>query len=104
MILYTIAHGIELSPMDDHSIERVVPHPVVREENHPRREHHQAHQVEVRLMVTDDHSRFLEGLAHSILQVELHAWHPMDDKVGHLLQKSVIQQILLFCILTDMEI
>ena len=55
-------------------------------------------------MVTDDHGRFLESLAHPILHVELHPRHTMDDKVGHLLQKSVIPQFLLFRILTDMEI
>ena len=55
-------------------------------------------------MITDHYGRFLEGLAYPILHVELHSRHTMDDKVGHLLQESVIPQLLLFRILTDMEI
>ena len=55
-------------------------------------------------MITDHYGWFFEGLAYPVLHVEPHSWHTMDDKVGHLLQESVIPQFLLFRVLTDMEI
>ena len=85
MVFYSITDGIELRAMNDHTVEGVVPHPVVGEEYEPWREHHQAHQVEVRLVVADNDGRLFKCLAHFVLQIKLDARYTVNDKIGHTL-------------------
>lgn len=49
-----LADRIVLDLTDDEAVEGIAPYPVVGKEHHARREHHEAHQVEVRLVVADD--------------------------------------------------
>ena len=64
--LFRIRNGEEIGITDHDTIERIMPHPVLRQDDQFGCQHDDTHQVEVRLMVTDNHRRLLEGLVVGI--------------------------------------
>ena len=104
MLFDAITHRIILCLMNHHTIERIIPHPVVGEEDDSWRQHHQTHQVEMRLMVADQDGRLLKVLTHTIIKSELHTWHMMNHETGDALQQTVVFHLPFFRRLAQMEV
>ena len=72
-----------------------MPNPVLRQYNQLRRQHHDGHKVEVRLMVTDDYRRFFESLFGGINKVESGSRDVVHHKVSLSLKNAMIFQFVL---------
>ena len=81
---------------DDDAIERIMPDPVLGQYNQVGCQHHDGHQVEVRLVVANNHRWFLEGLSMWVVVRESGARHMIDDKTGLTLQDAVVSPLVLF--------
>ena len=72
-----------------------MPHPVLREDDQFRCQHHNRHQIQMRLVVADDDCRLLEVLTLWVMKGELRTRHMMDDESGMLLQDLVVLILML---------
>ena len=72
-----------------------MPHPVLREDDQFRCQHHNRHQIQMRLVVADDDRRLLEILTLWVTIGELRTRHMMDDESGMLLQDLMVLILML---------
>ena len=105
-IVKSILHRQIFGIANQETIERIVPHPLVGEEDYLRRKHQLAHQVEMRLMIADDDAWFVE------VDVALHLLYKPssgDAMMYHHKTRSMIDQLmqaipLLFQLLANFQV
>lgn len=78
--LLRIRDGEEVGIADDDAIEWIMPHPVFGEDDEFWRQHHDAHQVEVRLVITDNHRWLFESLSMRITIRESRTRYMINDE------------------------
>ena len=78
--LISIRNGEEIRITNHDAIKRIMPYPVLSQNNQFGRQHHHTHQVEMRLMIADDYCWFVERFAMRITIRERCARHMVDDK------------------------
>ena len=83
--LVQIGDREKVSVSDDDAVKGIMPYPLLREDNQVWCQHHNRHQVKMRLVITDDDSRFPEILFLGILIGERCARDMMNDELGILL-------------------
>ena len=71
-----------------------MPHPALREDDQFRCQHHNRHQIQMRLMVADDDRGIPEVFALWLMEGELRTGHMTDNESGMFPQKPVIQELV----------
>ena len=70
----------ELSLVYGITVNRIIPHPVCRQHNHPRSQGKHRQQVQMGLVIANDDSRLRKVLSvHVVLRIP-HSWHPVPEK------------------------
>ena len=80
-----------------------MPHPILCENNQIRGEHHDGHEVKMRLMVGYDKRRCLKTLSMRIVICEGGSWHMIDDKACFPLKYAMIYLLMFFCRSTNCD-
>ncbi len=102
--LEPFGNRIEFGLTDDEPINRVAVDPVVREHDQFRRQHQNAHQIEVRLVVADDDCGLREIFAAGVVECKGCSRDPADDEVGSPENETMQPQPLFFGRPADMKI
>ena len=77
---------------------------MVRQEDHLGMHDHQAHNIQMTLMVCHNNGRLLEVLPRRVFQLEPYARYLRDDKTSHPAQEEMVVDSLLLRHLPDQEI
>ena len=100
ILVETIAYGIKFCIPDNQAVKRVFPHPVVCEHHNLRRQHKQAHQIEMRLVVCNYNGGLVKCLVLRILYGVFHPRQIMYCKTVEPAYNIVVMQTFLFAIAT----
>ena len=89
-----IRDGEEIRITDNETVKGIMPHPALREDDQFRCQHHNRHQIQMRLMVADDDRGIPEVFALWLMEGELRTGHMTDNESGMFPQKPVIQELV----------
>ena len=91
-----VGRGQKLGIANGQRVEGIEPHPPLGEDDEPRREEHDAQQVEVALVVADDDGGPLKGFAPRVEDAVAHSWEQAQQPAAHALNAAMVGQALLF--------
>ena len=90
-----VGDGIEVCVTDQAAVEGRVPDPIIRQNDQLAGEHHEAHQVEVRLVVAKDDGGPTEILARGVFHRGADLREMLHRKTGHAVKHVVIGGLFL---------